>query len=53
MSWLTHLVGGVVRTLLDYVGHVSICPKLRRILETRPEWEEISDILSKMTRLHA
>lgn len=47
MSWLTHLVGGVVRTLLDYVGYVSICPKLRRILKTRPEWEEISDILSK------
>ncbi|CAG12076.1 unnamed protein product, partial [Tetraodon nigroviridis] len=46
VSWLTHLVGGVVRTLLDYVGYVSICPKLRRILKTRPEWEEISDILS-------
>lgn len=48
MSWLMHLVGGVVRTLLDYVAYVSICPKLRRVLKTRPEWEEISDILSKM-----
>lgn len=50
MSWLTHLVGGAVRTLLDYVSYVSICPKLRRILQTGPEWEEISDILSKAWR---
>lgn len=47
MSWLTHLVGSVVRLLLDYVSHVSICPVLKRILKGRPEWEEISDILSK------
>ncbi|XP_003972946.2 ankyrin repeat and SOCS box protein 15b [Takifugu rubripes] len=47
VSWLTHLVGGTVRTLLDYVSYVSICPKLRRILKMGPEWEEISDILSK------
>ncbi|CAJ1054928.1 ankyrin repeat and SOCS box protein 15b isoform X1 [Xyrichtys novacula] len=47
VSWLTHVVGGVVRTLLDYVIHVNICPNLRRILERRPEWEEILDILSK------
>ncbi|KAI3366773.1 hypothetical protein L3Q82_009445, partial [Scortum barcoo] len=45
VSWLTHLVGSVVRMLLDYVSHISICPNLRRILETRPEWDEISDIL--------
>lgn len=36
-----------MRTLLDYVSYVSICPKLRRILKMGPEWEEISDILSK------
>ncbi|XP_070785243.1 ankyrin repeat and SOCS box protein 15b [Enoplosus armatus] len=47
VSWLTHLVGSVVRMLLDYVSHVSICPNLKRILERRPEWDEISDILSK------
>lgn len=46
MSWLTHVIGGVVRTLLDYVSHVGICPNLKRILTKRPEWEEISDILS-------
>ncbi|XP_022604847.1 ankyrin repeat and SOCS box protein 15-like [Seriola dumerili] len=47
VSWLAHLVGNVVRMLLDYVSHVGICPNLTRILERRPEWDEISDILSK------
>ncbi|XP_071359032.1 ankyrin repeat and SOCS box protein 15b isoform X2 [Trachinotus anak] len=47
VSWLANLVGNVVRMLLDYVSHVSICPNLTRILERRPEWDEISDILSK------
>ncbi|KAM3587855.1 uncharacterized protein V6R79_015368 [Siganus canaliculatus] len=47
VSWLTHLVGSVVRMLLDYVGHVRICPNLKRTLKGRPEWDDISDILSK------
>ncbi|XP_047430898.1 ankyrin repeat and SOCS box protein 15b isoform X2 [Mugil cephalus] len=47
VSWLAHVVGSVVRMLLDYVNHVSICCDLRRVLEMRPEWDEISDILSK------
>ncbi|XP_040885612.1 ankyrin repeat and SOCS box protein 15b [Toxotes jaculatrix] len=47
VSWLTSLAGSVVRMLLDYVSHVNICPSLRRILEKEPEWDEISDILSK------
>ncbi|CAN9508225.1 unnamed protein product [Ophioblennius macclurei] len=47
VSWLTHVVGSVVRMLLDYVDRVSICSNLRRILERRPEWDDISDILSK------
>lgn len=46
VSWLANLVGKVVRMLLDYVSHVSICPDLKRILEREPEWDEISDMLS-------
>ncbi|XP_055368002.1 ankyrin repeat and SOCS box protein 15b isoform X1 [Betta splendens] len=46
VSWLAHVAGGVVRTLLDYVSHVSICPGLRRVLQRAPEWEEISELLS-------
>ncbi|XP_069012872.1 ankyrin repeat and SOCS box protein 15b [Embiotoca jacksoni] len=47
VSWLVHLAGSVVRMLLDYVSYVSICSNLRGILERRPEWDEISDILSE------
>uniref|UniRef100_A0A3Q3K4V7 SOCS box domain-containing protein n=1 Tax=Monopterus albus TaxID=43700 RepID=A0A3Q3K4V7_MONAL len=50
VSWLTHLVGSVVRILLDYVSHVNICRNLKRILKRRPEWDEISDILSNTPR---
>lgn len=47
VSWLAHLAGSVVRILLDYVSHISICFNLQRILERTPQWEEISTILSK------
>ncbi|KAK7913596.1 hypothetical protein WMY93_013807 [Mugilogobius chulae] len=46
VSCLKLHVGGVVRTLLDYVSQVNLCPKLQQILEDRPEWEDISSILS-------
>ncbi|XP_055087663.1 ankyrin repeat and SOCS box protein 15b isoform X2 [Periophthalmus magnuspinnatus] len=47
VSWLKqHVVGGVVKMLLDYVSHVNLCPQLQKILEDQPEWEEISGILS-------
>ncbi|XP_028255289.1 ankyrin repeat and SOCS box protein 15b isoform X2 [Parambassis ranga] len=49
VSWLAHLVGSVVRLLLDYVNQVNICPNLKRILQRRLEWDEISDILSMHT----
>ncbi|XP_074481872.1 ankyrin repeat and SOCS box protein 15b isoform X1 [Sebastes fasciatus] len=47
VTWFTHLIGGIVRMLLDYVNHVNICPVLKHALEKTPEWDEISDILSK------
>ncbi|KAM9467900.1 ankyrin repeat and SOCS box protein 15b [Clarias gariepinus] len=45
VTWLKHLVGRVVRSLLDYVKHIPICPKLQQILEMQKEWPEICDIL--------
>ncbi|XP_073695010.1 ankyrin repeat and SOCS box protein 15b [Garra rufa] len=45
VSWMAHLAGGVVQTLLDYVNHVHICSKLLRILERQKEWPEICDII--------
>ncbi|XP_029103298.1 ankyrin repeat and SOCS box protein 15-like [Scleropages formosus] len=48
VSCLKHLTGTVVRVLLDYVGHVSICSKLKLTLEKHKEWPEIADILGEL-----
>ncbi|XP_048862817.1 ankyrin repeat and SOCS box protein 15-like isoform X1 [Brienomyrus brachyistius] len=45
VSCLQPLAGQAVRILLDYVGHVSVCTKLRLILERQKEWPAISEIL--------
>ncbi|XP_048012123.1 ankyrin repeat and SOCS box protein 15-like isoform X3 [Megalobrama amblycephala] len=45
VSWMAHLAGRVVQTLLDYVSHVHICSKLQHILERQEEWPNICDIL--------
>ncbi|KAM7397308.1 hypothetical protein PAMP_020292 [Pampus punctatissimus] len=41
VSWMVNLVGRVVSILLDYVGHVSLCCKLTKILEKHEEWPHI------------
>ncbi|XP_049430168.1 ankyrin repeat and SOCS box protein 15-like isoform X1 [Epinephelus fuscoguttatus] len=41
VSWLVNLVGQVVSILLEYVGQVSLCGKLRKILEKHKEWSHI------------
>ncbi|XP_043093793.1 ankyrin repeat and SOCS box protein 15-like [Puntigrus tetrazona] len=45
VSWMAHLAGRVVLTLLDYVNNVRICSKLQRILERQEEWLDICDVL--------
>lgn len=45
VSWMAHLAGKVVQTLLDYVNHVHICSKLQCILEKQEEWPNICDSL--------
>ncbi|KAM4615641.1 ankyrin repeat and SOCS box protein 15b [Polymixia lowei] len=47
LSWLGHVVGSVVRMLLDYVSYVSLCPNFQRTLERTPEWSEICEILGQ------
>ncbi|KAJ3612312.1 hypothetical protein NHX12_020588 [Muraenolepis orangiensis] len=47
VSWLVHLVGGMVRLFLDYLTSVRLCPNLQRLLETSPEWPEICCILEQ------
>ncbi|KAM7415339.1 hypothetical protein PAMA_019932 [Pampus argenteus] len=41
VSWMVNLVGRVVSILLDYVGQVSLCCKLTKILEKHKEWPHI------------
>ncbi|XP_029288933.1 ankyrin repeat and SOCS box protein 15 isoform X5 [Cottoperca gobio] len=41
VSWLEHLVGRVVSILLEYVGQVSLCGKLTKILNKQKEWPHI------------
>ncbi|XP_077458163.1 dynein axonemal heavy chain 12 [Stigmatopora argus] len=41
VSWLKHLSGGVVRILLDYVDHVSLCGKLKAAVMEQRQWGDI------------
>ncbi|AWP07922.1 putative ankyrin repeat and SOCS box protein 15 [Scophthalmus maximus] len=41
VSWLVNLAGRVVSILLEYVGPVSLCDKLTKILEKHKEWHHI------------
>ncbi|XP_008287789.1 ankyrin repeat and SOCS box protein 15 isoform X2 [Stegastes partitus] len=41
VSWLVNLVGRVVSILLDYVGQVSLCGKLTKMLKKHKEWAHI------------
>ncbi|XP_028305687.1 ankyrin repeat and SOCS box protein 15 isoform X2 [Gouania willdenowi] len=45
-SWMVNLVGTVVLILLDYVGQVSLCGKLRLMLEKHEEWPVIDSIIT-------
>ncbi|XP_040889094.1 dynein heavy chain 12, axonemal-like [Toxotes jaculatrix] len=41
VSWLKHLSGHVVRVLLDYVDHVTLCSKLKAAVMEQQQWTEI------------
>ncbi|KAM3609664.1 uncharacterized protein V6R79_018279 [Siganus canaliculatus] len=41
VSWLINVVGQIVTILLEYVGQVSVCGKLAKILENQKEWPHI------------
>uniref|UniRef100_A0A673AGU7 SOCS box domain-containing protein n=1 Tax=Sphaeramia orbicularis TaxID=375764 RepID=A0A673AGU7_9TELE len=38
---LHHVTGPIVSILLDYVGHVQLCSRLREALELRADWDDI------------
>ncbi|XP_050792184.1 ankyrin repeat and SOCS box protein 15 isoform X4 [Gopherus flavomarginatus] len=45
VPWLKHLVGHVIRILIDYMDYVPLCSKLKCVLEAQKEWPEIHQIL--------
>ncbi|XP_058045885.1 ankyrin repeat and SOCS box protein 15 isoform X2 [Ahaetulla prasina] len=45
LPWMKHLVGPIVRILIDYMDYVPLCTKLKFVLETQKEWPEIQQIL--------
>lgn len=49
VSWLVNLVGRVVTILLDYVGQVSLCCKLTKILQKHKEWPHIQRTTCELT----
>ncbi|CAJ1056037.1 ankyrin repeat and SOCS box protein 15 [Xyrichtys novacula] len=46
VSWLGNLVGRIISILLEYVGQVSLCSKLTKILEHHKEWPHIHRTIS-------
>lgn len=49
VSWLVNLAGQVVSILLEYVGQVSLCGKLTKILEKHKEWPHIRRTARELT----
>uniref|UniRef100_H0WBC2 Ankyrin repeat and SOCS box protein 15 n=1 Tax=Cavia porcellus TaxID=10141 RepID=H0WBC2_CAVPO len=45
VPWMKHLVGSIVRVLIDYMDYVPLCAKLKSALEVQREWPEIRKIL--------
>jgi len=42
--WLKHISAQVVRIMLDYVDHVTLCSKLKTVLVEQKQWPEICKI---------
>ncbi|XP_073429509.1 ankyrin repeat and SOCS box protein 15 [Dendrobates tinctorius] len=51
VSWMRHLVGKVIRVLVDYMDFVPICTKLKSVLEVQNEWKEIQEIIGNPRQL--
>ncbi|XP_041816424.1 dynein heavy chain 12, axonemal-like [Chelmon rostratus] len=47
LSWLKHLSGQVVRILLDYVDHVTLCSKLKASVMEQQQWPDICRLQGK------
>lgn len=45
--WLKELSGHLVRVMLDYVDHVTLCSKLKAALMEQPQWPDICRLQGK------
>lgn len=41
VSWLKHLSGQVIRVLVDYLDHVTLCSKLKVAVMEQQQWADI------------
>lgn len=46
--WLKDLSGHVVRILLDYVDHVTLCSKMKAVLSEQGEWPDICKLQGQL-----
>ncbi|XP_075881309.1 dynein axonemal heavy chain 12 [Nelusetta ayraudi] len=44
VSWLKHLSGHVVRVLMDYLDHVTLCAKLKVAVMEQKQWADICQL---------
>ncbi|KAJ8016092.1 hypothetical protein DPEC_G00003560 [Dallia pectoralis] len=51
VKWLKHYSAQVVRILLDYTDHVTLCVKLKDCLKTQKQWPEICHIQENVRSL--
>lgn len=50
---MRHLVGSVIRVLIDYMDYVPLCAKLKSVLQAQREWPEIRQILGNLNQSFA
>ncbi|XP_051933020.1 dynein axonemal heavy chain 12-like isoform X2 [Hippocampus zosterae] len=51
VSWLKHLSSHLVRILLDYVDHVTLCSKLKAAVMEQQQWGDICRLQENARRL--
>ncbi|KAE8298181.1 Ankyrin repeat and SOCS box protein 14 [Larimichthys crocea] len=53
--WLKELSGHLVRVMLDYVDHVTLCSKLKAALMEQPQWPDICrlQVVSPLQKMFA
>ncbi|KAL1021573.1 hypothetical protein UPYG_G00015040 [Umbra pygmaea] len=51
VKWLKHHSGQVVRIMLDYTDHVTLCDKMKECLKSQKQWTEICHLQENVRSL--